>query len=535
MRRLAATWVFLSSLTAAPAAWAQAGAQVEPGARDLGAGAPLGTARPNEIVAGETLTLRQAFEAARAATDREIEKRATFQLGNVAVREGKLEEALDHYTRALEIDPEYEDAKVNREYVVRKIKELLRKKKEQAEKQKAERRVVEKLQELVARQTALHGETRIVMRALGKDVPPTRVRELEDVLTLPGEKPEAGEEALEGAAERAGDVQAAILEDTRALLEEIRAKIETPAPQGPGQGASLENVEALKKALPFVVAAEPAMARAEEKARAADWVAAHVGQEEALIQLLKALDVLLDELTRLIRDEVQLLKDTARTRARAESPDPAEALSAERTRDEALQLRDAQGAIEERTRRFAEGLEQHLQAVREQAKAAGGPAPGEDPEEATRRFETAVSHLGLALDHMTSAGDALAEPDLAAAMDAEQAAVRELVAARNALNPPQSGQQNEEEKKGDESSEPQGDEKNETKEKSGEDDAAETPRSGEGGEDEKQDRENEVKMSPEQARKMLERARQRERDKRKRDREAMQRRGGRSSGVRKDW
>ena len=75
-------------------------------------------------------------------------------------------------------DPNYTDAKVNREYVVRKVKELARKEKEKKEKENEERAIVEKLQEIIAAQTEAHATARFFMRLAGFDLPPSKISEL---------------------------------------------------------------------------------------------------------------------------------------------------------------------------------------------------------------------------------------------------------------------------------------------------------------------------------------------------------------------
>ncbi|MCK4947659.1 MAG: tetratricopeptide repeat protein [Candidatus Aureabacteria bacterium] len=50
--------------------------------------------------------------------------KSTYNLGNVKYRQGKLQEALDVYKKAMDMDPEDEDVKYNHEFVKIKIKEM---------------------------------------------------------------------------------------------------------------------------------------------------------------------------------------------------------------------------------------------------------------------------------------------------------------------------------------------------------------------------------------------------------------------------
>ena len=60
---------------------------------------------------------RSAFERAAAASDRRLRAKATYDLGNTAYRQGRLEEAIERYREALDLDSDDEDAKHNLEFV----------------------------------------------------------------------------------------------------------------------------------------------------------------------------------------------------------------------------------------------------------------------------------------------------------------------------------------------------------------------------------------------------------------------------------
>ncbi|MDY7095726.1 MAG: tetratricopeptide repeat protein [Acidobacteriota bacterium] len=60
---------------------------------------------------------QRSFAAAALSADPKLQQQAVYNLGNVAFRQGKLEEAVEHYKRALELDPDDQDAKFNLEFV----------------------------------------------------------------------------------------------------------------------------------------------------------------------------------------------------------------------------------------------------------------------------------------------------------------------------------------------------------------------------------------------------------------------------------
>jgi Ca-activated chloride channel homolog len=69
------------------------------------------------------------FEQALKSEDRDVQKKAFFNIGNAFVKQGKYREAVQNYINALKIDPGYDRAKKNLEY-------LLAKQKQDREKQK---------------------------------------------------------------------------------------------------------------------------------------------------------------------------------------------------------------------------------------------------------------------------------------------------------------------------------------------------------------------------------------------------------------
>jgi len=64
---------------------------------------------------GDLEAAAQSFEAAGAAGDDRLRAHAWYDLGNVAFERGRLEDAIEHYHRTLDLDPTDADAKFNLE------------------------------------------------------------------------------------------------------------------------------------------------------------------------------------------------------------------------------------------------------------------------------------------------------------------------------------------------------------------------------------------------------------------------------------
>ena len=71
------------------------------------------------------------FEKSTYSRDIELQSKAYYNMGNCLYSMNKLPESIQFYKKALELNPEDEDAKYNIEYVQRKIKENMDKNKEQ--------------------------------------------------------------------------------------------------------------------------------------------------------------------------------------------------------------------------------------------------------------------------------------------------------------------------------------------------------------------------------------------------------------------
>ena len=86
----------------------------------------------------------QAFERALPATDRGLQAKALFNLGNASYRLGEAQptqaqelwkRAIQHYEQALVLDPNDADAKFNREFVKKKWEELEKQEQEKQQQQ----------------------------------------------------------------------------------------------------------------------------------------------------------------------------------------------------------------------------------------------------------------------------------------------------------------------------------------------------------------------------------------------------------------
>ncbi len=75
----------------------------------------------------------EAFMSVANSYDPALQQSAYYNLGNCAYRQGKLEEAVNHYKHALELNSEDEDARFNLEFVRQEIKRRLEEAKKQEE------------------------------------------------------------------------------------------------------------------------------------------------------------------------------------------------------------------------------------------------------------------------------------------------------------------------------------------------------------------------------------------------------------------
>lgn len=80
----------------------------------------------------------QMLEKAIPQSETQLEANIHYNIGNCKYKQGQLRESIDYYKKALEINPNDEDAKYNIEFVEKKIKEMMSQAKERMEKQKKE-------------------------------------------------------------------------------------------------------------------------------------------------------------------------------------------------------------------------------------------------------------------------------------------------------------------------------------------------------------------------------------------------------------
>jgi len=81
------------------------------------------------------------------AQDIQLEEKSLYNIGNALYRQGKLEEAIEYYKKALELDPDDQDAKYNLEFVREEIKRRLNQAKEREQQQEEEKQSCEQEQE----------------------------------------------------------------------------------------------------------------------------------------------------------------------------------------------------------------------------------------------------------------------------------------------------------------------------------------------------------------------------------------------------
>ena len=81
--------------------------------------------------------IKSYLDVASTAQDISLEEKSYYNLGNCLYRQGKLPEAVEYYKKALDLDPEDQDAKYNLEFVREEIKRRMNEaKKRQEEQQK---------------------------------------------------------------------------------------------------------------------------------------------------------------------------------------------------------------------------------------------------------------------------------------------------------------------------------------------------------------------------------------------------------------
>ena len=78
------------------------------------------------------------LDVAGGARDAGLEEKALFNAGNALYRQGKLEQAVEYYTRALQLDPNDKDAQHNLEFVREEIKRRINEAKNTEQQQKKE-------------------------------------------------------------------------------------------------------------------------------------------------------------------------------------------------------------------------------------------------------------------------------------------------------------------------------------------------------------------------------------------------------------
>ncbi len=76
------------------------------------------------------------YQIASLAKDKEVKKKALYNLGNYYMKSGKLKEAIEQYKQALLVDPSFTDARYNLEIALKRYNEEKRKEKENKQQKK---------------------------------------------------------------------------------------------------------------------------------------------------------------------------------------------------------------------------------------------------------------------------------------------------------------------------------------------------------------------------------------------------------------
>ncbi len=88
--------------------------------------------------------LKGYLDVVDAARDPLLEEKSLYNAGNALYKEGRLEESIEYYKKALELNPDDEDAKYNLEFVREELKRRINQAREQQERREKERQEQEK-------------------------------------------------------------------------------------------------------------------------------------------------------------------------------------------------------------------------------------------------------------------------------------------------------------------------------------------------------------------------------------------------------
>jgi len=78
-------------------------------------------------------------DVAATAQDVQLEEKSLYNIGNCMYHQGKLEEAVEYYKKALDLDPNDQDAKYNLEFVREEIKRRINEAKKREEQQQQQK------------------------------------------------------------------------------------------------------------------------------------------------------------------------------------------------------------------------------------------------------------------------------------------------------------------------------------------------------------------------------------------------------------
>lgn len=91
--------------------------------------------------------IKSYLDVAATAQDISLEEKSYYNLGNCFYRQGKLSEAVEYYKKALDLDPEDQDAKFNLEFVREEIKRRMNEAKNRQEEQQGKKQPPEQFRD----------------------------------------------------------------------------------------------------------------------------------------------------------------------------------------------------------------------------------------------------------------------------------------------------------------------------------------------------------------------------------------------------
>ncbi len=174
----------------------------------------------------------RAFLGAAASPDPALAQKALYNLGNCAYRQGRLDQAVAYYQKALDLDPKDEDARYNLEFVREEIKRRL----EEARKREEEQRAETPQQNGEGQNRQDLSEQKDQREKAGEQAPEFRPQQQEEKSEPAGQEQPKAESSGEGGMDR----------EQEAAVSQARPGPEAPAGEEEARGAT----EAAKRLSP---------------------------------------------------------------------------------------------------------------------------------------------------------------------------------------------------------------------------------------------------------------------------------------------